>query len=633
MALAVQTTFSGASGVPAGFVSTGSNPIVQSGGIGIAQDTANPSAITRSAAHNADQECAAKLVFSSWADVAVYAKAQSNTDLTANRYLVKAQKVTGSFPDVVSIIKRRNGLDEVVASSVVKRGKFASADQLKIRAFDAGSATVIESYYNGILIDQYVDLTNPIQGTGYVGVWLDANSAGMGVDDFQSGDLTVYWVSPAAPTAPPTLPSQVNGVDDVARNGSFTQPWATIKFGGHKSRMVAQGAVLIVRGANYSNRLNDALTDILFKTGISWDNPTTYSQLLTETVSLTNSGGSAVLALTSASNGVGGTNYVQLIGWEMNGNTTGNGGIFITGKNNHLRFQRMNVHHYQGGGQGLQIAQVEDGTDTALHYIEFLQGSIHDNGVSNLNHGVYNLQSGTIIEDSDVYSNAAYGIQSYTINNTVQRVPGTFNIFRRNRLYKNGSGGLVIGGCHDTLVLSNLVFRNDGHGISTNGATQSSPTVVGPPERTLILLNTVYKNNADLASGYGISLSSNSIDSVIIGNILYKGQNGKTGINEAAVNTTLSSNLNPTKDAVSETDPLFVSETTDAEDFTLQAGSPCIGNSDDLTSTYPQAVIDFNGYTRPAGLQWTQGAIEFPSSALAGAVKSSRIDFTMGFGF
>ena len=623
MALTLQATFTTTENPPAGFVAAGANGIEASGGIGVAVDPGAIAAMSYNTLLNADQEAAFDLNFTSFATVEIFAKAQSATDLTASRYSVRYTKVAGNAPDTMSILKWVSGSPTTLVTSNLKRGKIASADQLKIRAFDAGTVTVIQSWANGILVDEYVDSASPIQGTGYVGAWLDANSSGMGIDNFYAGNLTVKWVCPSGGT---TSPTQSPGNDGNA--GTFAAPWLTAKRGVRSDTgLTAAGQLLVIRGMDTTETLRDEFDSFTWRPGTDWNNPTTHQAFPGETVRFTQSGSvGSVMTFTQDPAGYFYNKYIQTIGIDFDCGatpTTGPNEAVLVRGSEYIRFQRCDVSHARLVGFRLSQVLVSQATERDNNHYELLECNIHDQVTE---HGAYNVAHGTLIEDCDIHHNDRVGVWNNTVATPTDSdiLQGKGAILRRNRIHHNGSQGSGCKGYNDVLWLSNLIYRNGNDGIDVFQTSGTLANDKGPCTDCLAYNNTIYANG--ITSHYGIRVQSGAVGTLIKNNILYL--NESKGVFDAGTGTVLANNLNPTTGT--ETDPLFVSETLDAEDFHLQAGSPCIGAGANLGTAYN---IDFDGNTRPASGGWSQGAYEYQITA-SGVIKRQRQPaFSMGFGF
>lgn len=631
MALTLQTAFSTPEAVPTGFTAQGSNPIKAAGGIGVATTPSEVAYIAKTALLNADQEAAMDLVFTSFQWAAVFGKCPSNSSPTADRYYVVVRKTVGAGPDTIAIVKRAGGLDSTLATANLMRGKIISGDQIKIRIIEAGTATVVEAYFNTIRQIAYVDRSSPLQGGGYCGAMIGDNSSGMGIDNFYAGNLSVYWVANGTGSNPAHPQS---GLDSGVRNGSFAEPWATIKYGGHKSRMAATGAVLMVRAGNYPDRLNDSFSDILWRSGTDANNPATYSSFPGENAIITADTDASVVGIGFVSNGEANTNHVQFHDIIQDGQGNTSSGFQISYRNSYIRFISCVSRNSQGNGW--VFAQLHNANDNANHHHELIK--CEASGSANTgSHGVYDQVSGTMIEGGYWHTNnpnpsgtGAWGLQHNTsaLGQPNQTVQTTGIIYRFNRITNNG-GGITVGGTDNALIMGNLVWRNNNTGgISISGFVETPITV---PSGTMIFNNTLYRNNTDIGAAYPIRIVVGATGTICKNNILFGNLNGKTGIVDDGTGSDILNNLNPTKDAGSETDPVFKDVTLGSEDFRLQAGSPCIGAALNLGPPYN---LDFDGFTRPAVGLWSQGAFEYqPEVAFAGAVKGrTSSNFTMGFG-
>jgi hypothetical protein len=105
---------------------------------------------------------------------------------------------------------------------------------------------------------------------------------------------------------------------------------------------------------------------------------------------------------------------------------------------------------------------------------------------------------------------------------------------------------------YGSYIANNIFFKNTGAGIAFNTVTDS---LIG-----LILINNIFRSN----STYGVSVLNNVGIALFDYNCFSNNTSGN--YNKGA--------LPGTHDVLS--DPLFTSEVSGFEDFTLQSGSPCI---------------------------------------------------------
>lgn len=605
MALSSVATFTSA-GLPSGFGAILANYIGGAGAVGVALSTAAEAAIVYSTQLNAEgQEFQAAFSFSSYQTCAVFAKAQSNSDFTTNMYQVKAVQNGAGLMDTLSIIKRYSGVDSTLISSNLKRGKIATAHTIRIRCFDAGTHVIIQSWKDGILIDEYVDSTNPITGAGYAGVWLAANSSGMGVDNLQAGNITVKWVCGSAKSNP----TQSVG-NDTTGTGTFNAPYATVRKAVANTIMTAPGQVCMVRGGNYSQRMMDESDGFAWRSGTSWDNPTTIQGFPGEGFTVNNTSGYGVIQI-ETSNGYRNTGWIQFINMSMDGqNVVGQTGfgtmIRVAGGQRNIRFQRGDYSRAYYNNFGF----FQRGTNTATpdlagnNGMELMELRCHHTVAS---HGIYQDKHGTLVEYCEIDNNHSLGIWT----NTVATPTDTYGvqcdgaIYRYNHFHHNGYQVVGFKGADNILIYGNIMNNNNtildatvvqSYGISTP-VNNSKHTTIGLE----IYNNTMYENYHALIFAIGTT------GIIVKNNIFYKQTVKGYTLGDENVTPTISNNLNITSGQTDgqnpETDPLFVSETNGAEDFHLQEASPCRGAGADLSGTF---TVDYSG--KPI-LTWDQGAI------------------------
>ena len=94
--------------------------------------------------------------------------------------------------------------------------------------------------------------------------------------------------------------------------------------------------------------------------------------------------------------------------------------------------------------------------------------SVHDNGLNQLDHGFYVTFPDGVIENSEVYNNAGYGIQIYDSACKGYPVEACANrmVIRGNRIHDNaGDGGVTLNHGNDILFQDNVLANNAGGGL------------------------------------------------------------------------------------------------------------------------------------------------------------------------
>jgi hypothetical protein len=238
----------------------------------------------------------------------------------------------------------------------------------------------------------------------------------------------------------------------------------------------------------------------------------------------------------------------------------------------------------------------------STEFNEFINMKVHHNGSGRLDHGLYIATSNNTVERSEIYSNSGYGIHLF---NSASGQRANQNVVRYNRIYGNGSYGMIMTSGNNNLAHDNLVWGNKTGGIEVQWQGSSN---------TRIYNNAVYANG-----GNGIEIGADSSSARIINNIVY--QNANAIVNRGS-GTLISNNLTG--------DPKFVNP--GGADFSLQSGSPAI----DKGMSLPELRVDFNGFARPQGIAMDIGAHEYkgsgggvvtaPASTLPAAPENLRVD-------
>jgi len=346
----------------------------------------------------------------------------------------------------------------------------------------------------------------------------------------------------------------------------------------------ANGDVVDIRSGTYSDTIRSVVS------GTSYANAATIRAHSGETVILT--GGIALE----------GPSYVVFDGLNIR-----TSGIWVgstttaAAASHHIRFSNLDV-------TGISTDNLVNVNHFA-HHIEFIGGRFYG-AVYNPNvptcaaagtdacYAFYISGQDNLVERAKIYSNASYGIHSYS---GYAEKPDR-NIYRYNEFYDNGShsgtisSALLLGSGSGQQAYGNIVRDNWGDGVtSSNNATNSQ-----------IYNNTVY-NNARLGKSYGGIVWGSGTGVIIKNNIAY--QNGVADIADSnGVQTpTFGANLCTfaTTGCARSGNPLFVDPTS--TNYQLQSGSPAIDAGAILTQV---PAYDMNGTPRPQGAGWDIGAYE-----------------------
>jgi len=393
-----------------------------------------------------------------------------------------------------------------------------------------------------------------------------------------TGTQSGITVSPLG--AATTYYASLTGSD--SNPGTLSQPFATIN---HAVRGLKPGDTLLIRAGTYAESLVNAIPG-----GISWSAPVTVAAYPGETVTLRPASNTADAILYFASCC---EKYIIVQGLIIDASNARADAVKITwssslGASSHIRLQNDEIENTPNG-MGILI-KGDPSTGNNVDYNEIINCKIHNNGSTSLQHGIYISTSHNLIDGSDVYSNAGYGIHLYDMD-AHNSLFVQSNVIRNCKVHDNStatgySGGIVIATGDNNLVYNNLVYNNT---RALTGGIELYHNV----NATYVLNNTVYNNDY-----FGITNESAATNSVIQNNIVYNNASG--GINNNGTAATIDHNTSNSQS------PMFVNPL--ANDFHLHAGSPTI----DAGITLSQVPVDFDGLKRPQGPAYCIGAYEFP---------------------
>jgi len=366
-----------------------------------------------------------------------------------------------------------------------------------------------------------------------------------------------------------------------ANAGTLTSPFRTIAKG---AGMLKPGDVLYIRAGTYDEPIDNDVPS-----GTSWTSPVTLAAYPGETVIIQPADTRVVLISSPVS-------YIIFKDLILDGShlTTAYPVVYInnlygTGNPHHLRFIGGEIRNADSS-QGVLIESST--TAPTPDYNEFINIKIHDNGATNLHHGIYIQSSHNLVSGCDIYHNTGFGIQIYR-DSAVSGVTTSYNIVRNNKLHDSavsgGGAGVVLSGGDGNIAYNNLIWNNRGGILVDYGASNTG-----------VYNNTIYANNANGSIAPGITLGYNvgTSNTTIRDNIIFGNTAGD--IITLSGTTTLADH-----NTLGATDPMF--RNTAGSDFHLQLGSPAIGAGVAVAGI----TTDFDGATRPQGSSYDAGAYEY----------------------
>nr|MBI4156194.1 DUF4082 domain-containing protein [Candidatus Woesearchaeota archaeon] len=413
-----------------------------------------------------------------------------------------------------------------------------------------------------------------------------------------------YWVDVAFTTSTTTSTTTTTTGNtyyvsttgnDITGIGSIGNPWKTIKYG---YAHIASGDTLYIRGGTY-----DENVDIDPPSGKSESARTIISAYPSEIV--------IILPTKFTKDSVAGVSgsyitFRNLI-FDAGGYPAGTwnvptGGFALSISSSYVTFEGSTFRN--ATLSGIQFSK----TIQNPHHNLFLNSISYNNGRSTgRGHGIYMFGDNNTVDGGSWYDNAGFGIHIYNSDSTTE----DDNIVRNALVYGNGGGpipggGIILSSGHRNLAYNNLVYDNDGSGISPCcGGTLST------------VANNIIDNNrgSGVDAQGGVSTIKNNIisnnDAAVTlwygngGNVIqYNDFSGNGQGNDVVDNTekvnTISNNIAST--------PLYVDRA--AKNFRIQTGSPTI----DVGTTLTEFNKDFDGKSRPQGSAWDIGAYEYGTS-------------------
>jgi len=406
-----------------------------------------------------------------------------------------------------------------------------------------------------------------------------------------------------------------NGND--ANAGTEAQPFLTLKKG---VSVLKPGDTLLVKQGVYREELWNTIPS-----GTSWAQAVTLRAYPGQQVIIQpNAGAEWVITIR------GDKRYIIIDGFIIDGTNVKYDGIKIAGImdatkpnpsyiriiNNEIRnvgVMKTATEGYKGYGSGIL-------TTGLSNYVEYINNRIHDNGLTDYDHGIYHTASYALIEGNIIYNNKGTGIKIGWGQNALN------NVVRNNLVYDNNTAqgangqkkqgrGIGVYSGSGTLVYNNIIWGAHTTGIDiTYGGNNAK-----------IFNNTIVSTTGyGIAIGIGATTSETATNTLVENNVVYQQSSYPAIYNSRGVNTLIRNNLtfgrNPRIETLNPASTLFQTnlENVDpgfidlgAKNFALKPSSPAI----DKGSVLSEVTYDFVRNARPQGTSYDIGAYEFLGQA------------------
>jgi hypothetical protein len=264
----------------------------------------------------------------------------------------------------------------------------------------------------------------------------------------------VSWtLSHAAGTVPAEKPARTWFVATTGHDedpGTEGQPFRTIT---RAVKVLAPGDTLYIRAGTYPESLMNVIP-----AGTSWERPVRVAAFPGDgrVILKPEAGAYRVLHFEGAR-----TAYISIEDLVLDGSHVTYDAVKITYGSeireaaHHIRLLRCEIRN--APMQGVLVT-------TGSNDNELVQLSIHDNGTTDFDHGVYITSERNVLEDSVIYRNAGWGVHVYSKPTAFS---AHFNVVRRNRVWDNAragkrGSGIVVRGGRGNRVIENVVFGNHG---------------------------------------------------------------------------------------------------------------------------------------------------------------------------
>src|SRR5262245_44760154 len=230
-----------------------------------------------------------------------------------------------------------------------------------------------------------------------------------------------------------------------SNEGTLLKPFETINRG---TQVLRPGDTLYIRAGTYFESLSNSIPS-----GSSWSAPVTVSSYSGETVTLKPPvGADRVLHFEGSA-----TQFISIEGLILDGVNVRYDVVKITytdNKENHAHHIRIKNCEIRNSASNQGILSTGGGNAGNNQFIGL---NVHDNGDSQLDHGLYISSSNNIVESCRIHDNFGYGIHLYGSPGDVNN-----NIVCRNRIYNNGAktdkAGIMVSGGSGNTVHHNVVY-------------------------------------------------------------------------------------------------------------------------------------------------------------------------------
>jgi nitrous oxidase accessory protein NosD len=292
-----------------------------------------------------------------------------------------------------------------------------------------------------------------------------------------------------------------------ANPGTEEQPFQTISNG---ARILQPGDTLYIREGTYPESYIDTI-----RGGTSWDVPVTVAAYPGEHVTIQGSLG--FQGPTTA--------YIIIDSLILDGANLPRGQWWPVVAVDYSQTPADTAHHIR-----LQNSEIRNGpssgvnTNCGAEYNEFINLKVHDNGTTDFDHGLYISSAHNLIEGSDVYRNAGWGIHVYNEGSCNGQVNN--NTVRSNQIHDNAAAGnrgpgILLSSGRGNVADSNTIWGNHG-GIQIDYGSIAAQ----------VAKNVIYGN-----SECGICVGSGSTDAVVLDNSIY--DNNGPAIVDYGANTSI----------------------------------------------------------------------------------------------